>query len=97
MKWDGKVPLLGFEDEFHGEYGNEVLHVPVRHYGHISVYAWNIGNRGGKMEGYNIFFLNDNCPIKSDVLQALTPFDAKVSIQDFLNRVEHFHTHGEII
>lgn len=99
MAWKGEVPLLGFEGEYHvGWEGNggdhSVLQIPVRNYGVISVYAWH--SRQIQGEGYNVFFPNDICPIKTNPMQARCALTAKLLVQDFFNRLDHFTTHGEI-
>jgi hypothetical protein len=95
MAWEGEVPLLGFEGEYHFDLyypAQHILIVPVKHYGAVSVYAWH--RAAG--EGYNIFWPSDTCPVKRDTAQGRDPFTVKMIIQSFLNDVEHFRSTGEI-
>jgi hypothetical protein len=94
-EWDGKVPLLGFDGEHHEDQtwsdGKRILYIPVKNYGAIIVYAWSPKNS----EGYNIFWPNDKLPIQQPIGQARSPFDAKMLIQAYLNRLDHYIKTGE--
>lgn len=75
------VPLLGFEDEWHDDNTNP-LNIKVPGYKMpIQVYRW-----GGPVEGYNIFCPGDFSSDQPGAVSAKTPFEAKMIIQDFINR-----------
>lgn len=83
-EWDGRVPLLGFDGEYHREKSaGTVLIVP---YGsgkeYIEVYAWARTHQHG--EGYNVFFYESK--VQSRAIR--TPLDVKFVVQDFLNTLK---------
>lgn len=82
MAWSQEVPLLGFDDEHYvltTRVPRSVLSIRVPGVSYpIQVYAW-----GGGEEGYNIFFPSGSI-IPS--CQVRTPFEAKLLIQEYINR-----------
>lgn len=93
-EWDGKVPLLGFEGEHHEdqawEDGRRTLYIPVKRCGCIAVYAWTKQHA----EGYNILW--PDAPLHPPTGQAKDPFTAKMIIQAYFNRLDHYLKTGEI-
>lgn len=96
-EWDGNVPLLGFEGENSDNPtwapSNRMLNIPTKHYGTIVVFAWSKSTMSG--EGYNIFFPNNIAPFTQDTAQARNPFDVKMIVQAYLNRLNHYIATGE--
>ena len=86
-EWNGEVPLLGFNREYHAGHNKTLLRVPVSvsmaPIQEVEVFAWSHHHNSPHGEGYNLFMPGE------PPVALRTPLEVKLVIQDYLNRITH--------